>query len=182
MNLSELTKAIEKISTVNGADIRAVLYALVDVAADNLANGTIVRLGDLGSIRITLSSDGRNTAEEVNATAIRSTGVIFTPGEKIREMFNNAKFQKVYEDLKCFVAVFIRSAAARVACRHPVENGTDFFSCPPACKNPLLCQFFFHSRGFVFPAQENFFLPQRIFFLPQGNHTVANGVKKTGQR
>jgi hypothetical protein len=52
MNLAELTKAIEKISTVN-------------------------------------------TAEEVNATAIRSTSVIFTPAEKIREMFNNVKFQKV---------------------------------------------------------------------------------------
>jgi len=51
MNLAEMTKAIEKICTVSGADIRAVLYALVDVAIDNLSSGTIVRLGDLGSMR-----------------------------------------------------------------------------------------------------------------------------------
>jgi len=31
----------------------------------------------------------------INATAIKSTGVIFTPGEKIREMLNNTKFQKM---------------------------------------------------------------------------------------
>jgi hypothetical protein len=31
LNLDGLTKAIEKICTVSGADIRAVLYALVDV-------------------------------------------------------------------------------------------------------------------------------------------------------
>ncbi len=48
-NLDQLTKSIEKISTVSGADIRAVLYAVVDVITDDLTNGLIVRIGDLGS-------------------------------------------------------------------------------------------------------------------------------------
>jgi predicted histone-like DNA-binding protein len=94
MNLSDLTKAIEKICTVSGADIRAVLYALVDVSVDNLSNGTIVRLGDLGSMRISLSSEGKLKAEEVKPTSIKSSSVIFTPGTKIKEMLANAKFQK----------------------------------------------------------------------------------------
>ncbi|MDR1222910.1 MAG: hypothetical protein LBL07_08555, partial [Tannerella sp.] len=33
-NIDRLTKLIEKICTVSGADIRAVLYALVDVSID----------------------------------------------------------------------------------------------------------------------------------------------------
>jgi len=94
ISLAELTKAIEKICTVSGADIRAVLYALVDVSIDNLANGTIVRLGDLGSMRITLSSEGKATAQEVTSSAIKSTSVIFTPGTRIKEMLAAAKFQK----------------------------------------------------------------------------------------
>jgi predicted histone-like DNA-binding protein len=94
MNLSDLTKAIEKICTVSGADIRAVLYALVDVSVDNLSNGTIVRLGDLGSMRVSLSSEGKTTAEEVKATAIKSSSVIFTPGTRIKEMLATVKFQK----------------------------------------------------------------------------------------
>ena len=66
LTLAGLTKAIEKICTVSGADIRAVLYALVDVAVDSLADGTIVRLGDLGRLRITISYEGKATVEEVN--------------------------------------------------------------------------------------------------------------------
>ena len=44
LTLNGLTKSIEKISAVSGADIRAVLYAMVDVMQDALANGQIVRL------------------------------------------------------------------------------------------------------------------------------------------
>lgn len=94
ITLTELTKQIERACTVNGADIRAVLYALVDVATDNLANGTIVRLADLGSLRISLSSEGKDKAEDVSATAVKSTSVIFTPGTKIKEMLASAKYEK----------------------------------------------------------------------------------------
>jgi predicted histone-like DNA-binding protein len=94
LTLSGLTRAIEKICTVNGADICAVLYALVEVAADSLADGTIVRLGDLGSLRTTISSEGKTTAAEVSASAIKSTGIIFTPGPRIKEALAIVKFRK----------------------------------------------------------------------------------------
>lgn len=95
MNMTDMTKAIEKICTVSGADVRAVLYALVDVAVDNLANGTIIRLGDLGSMRISLSSEGLPTAKEVKASSVKSANVIFTPGTRIKEMLATVKYQKV---------------------------------------------------------------------------------------
>lgn len=94
ISLDELTKYIERSCTVNGADIRAVLYALVDVATDHLANGTIVRLGDLGSLRISLNSEGKEKAEEVTANVVKNTSVIFTPGSRIKDMLATAKFQK----------------------------------------------------------------------------------------
>jgi len=92
--LDVLTKGIEKACTVNGADIRAVLYALVEEAVDDLSEGRIVRLGDLGSLRITLSSEGKATAEELTADAIKEAGVIFTPGPKLKAMLAAAKFTK----------------------------------------------------------------------------------------
>jgi predicted histone-like DNA-binding protein len=94
MNLNDLTEAIEKICTVSGADIRAVLYAMVDVSVVNLSKGTIVRLGDLGSMRVSLSSEGKATADEVKASMIKSSSVIFTPGTRIKEKLATAKFQK----------------------------------------------------------------------------------------
>jgi predicted histone-like DNA-binding protein len=93
-DIDRLTKSIEKICTVSGADIRAVLYALVDVSVEGLEDGTIIRLGDLGSIRVTVSSEGRATAEEVNAECIKKTGIIFVPGQRIKKTLENVKFVK----------------------------------------------------------------------------------------
>ena len=95
MSLDAITKAIEKTSTVSGADIRAVLYAMVEETVSGLSEGRIIRFGDLGSLRITLSSEGKETAEEVTAHAVKKAGVIFTPGSKLQEMLKNAKFTKV---------------------------------------------------------------------------------------
>ncbi len=94
-NLDQLTVSIEKISTVSGADIRAVLYALVDVITEDLSNSQIVRLGDLGSLRLNVSSEGKTENKEVNSAAIRSAKLVFTPGKKLKEMKQTLKFEKV---------------------------------------------------------------------------------------
>ena len=94
VSLDDLTKAIEKTSTVNGADIRAVLYGLVEESVDGLSDGGIIRFGDLGSLRITLSSEGKDSAGEVTAASVKKVGVIFTPGKKLQDMFKTAKFTK----------------------------------------------------------------------------------------
>jgi len=95
LTLDTLTRLIEKTSTVNGADIRAVLYAMVEESVLGLSEGKIIRLGDLGSLRVTLKSEGKITPEDVTGASVKRTWTIFTPGKKLREMFNNAKFKKV---------------------------------------------------------------------------------------
>lgn len=94
LTLDDITTEVEKRCTVSGADIRAVLYATVEVAAEFLADGTIVRLGDLGSLRMSLSSEGRDKEDDVNASAIRGSSIIFTPGPKIRSTLLTMKYQK----------------------------------------------------------------------------------------
>ena len=95
MNIESLTKAIEKISTVSGADIRAVLYALVDVSIDGLERGAIIRMSDLGNFRISLKTEGKATPEEVNASCVKKAGIIFTPATRLKTMLNNLKYVKV---------------------------------------------------------------------------------------
>jgi predicted histone-like DNA-binding protein len=94
-DIARITRAVEKISTVSGADIRAVLYAAADVIPDLLADGDIVRLGDLGSFRLSLSSEGVEKEEDVTVSIINGARIIFTPGDKLKEMLNNLNFQKV---------------------------------------------------------------------------------------
>lgn len=95
VTIEGLTKRIEKISTVSGADIRAVLYALVDVSVDEMADGKIVRLGDLGYFRVSISSEGVTEQNEVTADIIKGGKVIFTPGKEIKKMLDTLTYQKM---------------------------------------------------------------------------------------
>ncbi|MDY3316828.1 HU family DNA-binding protein [Riemerella anatipestifer] len=93
--LAGLTRDIEKISTVSGADIRAVLYALVDVMQSSLAEGQIIRLGELGSMRVSISSEGKSKEEEVTPAAIKNAKVVFTPGSDLKKMLATLSYEKL---------------------------------------------------------------------------------------
>lgn len=94
-DIEELTEGIEKISTVSGADIRAVLYALTDVIPSMLADGKSVRLGEIGNFRVSISSEGLEKVEDVNANCIKRSKIIFTPGKKLKGMLGNLKYRKL---------------------------------------------------------------------------------------
>ena len=94
LTLEKLTTRIEKNSTVGGADIRAVLYAMVDLMRDELEDGAIVRLGDLGSLRISISSNGEAEEKDVTANSIKGAKCIFTPGSSLKKMLNNLTYEK----------------------------------------------------------------------------------------
>ncbi len=93
-SLDDLIPAIEKISTVSGADISAVLYALLDVVPDLLADGNSVQLGGLGNLRVNIGGTGKATAEELTAADITKSKVLFTPGKKLKSMLANLTFEK----------------------------------------------------------------------------------------
>lgn len=93
-DIEELTDRIEKISTVSGADIRAVLYALIDVIPNELNNGRIVRIGDMGSMRLSISSNGEVNESSVNASSIKGGRIIFTPGNRLKNMLKTLQFVK----------------------------------------------------------------------------------------
>jgi predicted histone-like DNA-binding protein len=95
LTLAAMTKRIEKMSTVSGADIRAVVYAMVDVMKDSLADGQIVRLGELGSLRVSVSSEGKSIESEVTSSSISDARVIFTPGKDLKEMLMTLSYEKI---------------------------------------------------------------------------------------
>ncbi|WP_299664781.1 HU family DNA-binding protein [uncultured Polaribacter sp.] len=94
-NIEALTTSIEKISTVSGADIRAVLYALVDVCIEELSYGNVVRIGELGNLRVGVSSEGVATQEEVTTALIKKARILFAPGSRLKVMRDTLTYQKV---------------------------------------------------------------------------------------
>lgn len=92
IDIDELIRQLEKMSTLSGADIQAVIYGLVKLASHHLSNGKIVELGALGTFRITINSEGRPSEEEVDEDSIRRARVTYRPGKLIRRMLKRITF------------------------------------------------------------------------------------------
>ena len=70
---------------------------MVEVMQDALEQREIVRLGDLGSLRITISSNGEDSPEAVDAYSVKGAKTVFTPGLRLKKMLKNLAFEKIPE-------------------------------------------------------------------------------------
>jgi predicted histone-like DNA-binding protein len=93
-DVRELVDRISDLSTVTSIDTLAVLEALLKVIPKELSNGRIVRLGDLGTFRLTLKSEGSDQSENFNNSLIKGTNLIFRAGKLFRNVLNTVTFAK----------------------------------------------------------------------------------------
>lgn len=90
LTLNEVTSRIAKRSTMHASDIKAVLSALEAVVGDALASGHTVRLGDLGSFRLTCTATkGEDDAAMVSAKHVSRLRVRFTPSGAMQRMLRD---------------------------------------------------------------------------------------------
>lgn len=92
--LSDLAKYTSTVSTVSKADILAVLESTFSKIADDVADGKIVYVGEYFTLQAGGSSEGKETADEVNASSIKSVRTLFRPGKMIKDALKLATFQK----------------------------------------------------------------------------------------
>ena len=99
-DIRALSDRIQVMCTVTRADVVAVLTALEVVVSESLSNGEIVRLGELGSLQLSLSSSGADSKEEFNASQIDKVRILFRPGETLQNMKQTLKFERVEQKPK----------------------------------------------------------------------------------
>jgi len=92
--LSDLAKYASTVSTVSKADILAVLESTFSKIADDVADGKIVYVGEYFTLQAGGSNEGKETADEVNASSIKSVRTLFRPGKMIKDALKLATFQK----------------------------------------------------------------------------------------
>lgn len=92
--LDDLAKYAATVSTVSKADILAVLESTFSKIAEDVGDGKIVYVGEYFTLQAGGSSEGKDTAEEVNATSITSLKTIFRPGKMIKDALKIAEFKK----------------------------------------------------------------------------------------
>ena len=95
VNIREMSERIQQTCTVHKADVQAVLLALEDVITDALKGGEIVRLGDLGTLQIGISSKGALTEEDYEESMIKKARINFRPGSAIVGVLSNLTYAKV---------------------------------------------------------------------------------------
>ena len=95
IDLREMAERIQETCTVHKSDVFAVLVALEDVITDALQSGEIVRLGDLGTFQIGISSKGAETEKDYSDTLIKKARINFRPGSALVGILTNLTFQKV---------------------------------------------------------------------------------------
>ena len=94
VNLDKLAEQISYQCTVTESDCYAVLLSLERNIISELEQGRIVKLGRLGNFQVGISSEGKETAEEVNSHAITKARILFRPGKKLRSLLNDLSFRK----------------------------------------------------------------------------------------
>lgn len=94
-SLEDLSKVIEKNCTLTSTDVMAVLHAMDEVMRDQLSNGQIVRIGDLGYARLTLRSNGADAEDAFNSSFIKEARVSFTPSVNTRKALKTLTFMQV---------------------------------------------------------------------------------------
>lgn len=97
IDLELLSEYVAEACTVHGADVRAVLYATVKVINRELANSKSIELAELGTMRVEVSSKGVDTPEEMNASCIKKSRIVFSPGKLIKKMLKMLDFKFVFE-------------------------------------------------------------------------------------
>lgn len=95
ITLKKISQRIAAMSTVNSADVLAVLNLLEQVMIEEVAEGNIIRLGDFGSFSVSISGTGEAKAEEVTAANVTGASLNFRPGEGLTNLMQTLKFEKV---------------------------------------------------------------------------------------
>jgi len=94
VDLDKLAEQISYQCTVTESDCYAVLLSLERNIISELEQGRIVKLGRLGNFQIGVSSEGKDTAEEVTSGAITKKRILFRPGKRLRSLLNDLSFRK----------------------------------------------------------------------------------------
>ena len=95
IDLKRLAEKIAYQSTLTPGDCYNVLSALEKNIIEELSDGRIVRLGDLGTFRLSVSSEGSDTLENAHSGMVKKARILFRPAKGLRIMLKNLNYKKV---------------------------------------------------------------------------------------
>ena len=90
----DLAREIVTTSSLSRGDITSVIENLLDAMPKYLLMGKSVSLGEFGTLRLSFTSEGIDTADQFNTNLISGVKVVFTPGVELKKSLDEIKFEK----------------------------------------------------------------------------------------
>jgi predicted histone-like DNA-binding protein len=90
----EIAADIVGLSSLARGDVANVIDSLIDTVPKYLLMGKSVSLGELGTLRISFSSEGVANAADFNTSMITGVRVLFTPSPELRKAIETIRFEK----------------------------------------------------------------------------------------
>lgn len=127
-SVKAMTRAATENTTTAPIEMEAALELLGKHARHQLQQGHTVRVGDLGTLRVTFKSDGVEDITQFNAaTMIRNPRIIFTPSKEFREyVLQGIQFQNggVLEDKVSYASLADYKRAKGITSGDNTQGGT----------------------------------------------------------
>lgn len=93
--LKDLSKDLAGVSSLSAGDVQNVITNLISELPKWLMEGDSVKLDGFGTFRLSFSSDGVATKEEVTANNITDIRILFEPDVEIKELVQKTKINPV---------------------------------------------------------------------------------------
>ena len=93
VDVDEIAKSISDQSSASPSDVEATIRTLFEVIAERASEGFIVRMGRLGSFRMTLKSSLVSEEKYFKKSMIRGANIIFNPGSLLQNALAGAEYK-----------------------------------------------------------------------------------------
>jgi predicted histone-like DNA-binding protein len=94
VTVRELAARISRESMLGIIETTAVIEALLQSIPELLAEGKLVQLGEFGSYRLSLSSEGAESPETFSVGMINNPNLIFRAGREFQDKLTRVKYSR----------------------------------------------------------------------------------------
>ncbi|GHU30765.1 hypothetical protein FACS1894172_04550 [Spirochaetia bacterium] len=95
VGMSEIAKEIEGRSALSLGDVQSVMSNLMEVMPSFLKLGQSIKLERFGTFRVTVSSDGTATPDELDVHHVKGVKLVFLPSVELKYNLDDISFEIV---------------------------------------------------------------------------------------
>ena len=89
-----IAKEIAGRSSLTAGDVANVISNFLDLLPSHLIDGKSVQLGDFGTFRVSLSSEGAVSEDEFSTNKIKNAKILFSPSSDFKRKMDEINFEK----------------------------------------------------------------------------------------